>query len=268
MDYHRRFGLEFNPFIKNIHKDILIETTEYKETVFRLNHLLSMKGFGLITGEPGRGKTTIIRSWAAALNPSSYKVIYISLSTITVIEFYKQLALELGMTPQFRKVDNFKLIQEAVNRLVLEKRCTPIIILDEANYMNSAILNDLKILFNFDMDSKDRAVILLVGLPLINNTLRLNSHEPLRQRIVMNYHLDSLDKNDTRLYITDKLKKAGAYSEIFNPNAIESIINSTNGNPRLLNKLCNTCLLIGSVDEVSLIDADIVMKAVDEMELG
>lgn len=67
MDYFTRYGLEFNPFIKDS-KEILIDTTEYKETLFRLDYLAKTKGFGILTGSAGRGKTTAVRSWAASLN--------------------------------------------------------------------------------------------------------------------------------------------------------------------------------------------------------
>ena len=87
MNYTGRYGLEINPFIKN-GKDVLVETNEYKEVKFRLNYLLQTKGFGVLTGGAGRGKTTSVRQWANELNPSAYKVVYISLSTVTVIEFY------------------------------------------------------------------------------------------------------------------------------------------------------------------------------------
>ena len=73
MDYTARYGLEFNPFLKNS-KEVLAETQEYKEVLFRLNYLLTTKGFGLLTGSAGRGKTTAIRNWSAGLNPSLYKV--------------------------------------------------------------------------------------------------------------------------------------------------------------------------------------------------
>ena len=66
MDYFTRYGLEFNPFIKNS-KEILVDTSEYRETIFRLDYLAKTKGFGLLTGSPGRGKTTTIRSWASNL---------------------------------------------------------------------------------------------------------------------------------------------------------------------------------------------------------
>ena len=172
MDYITRYGMDFNPFIKNS-KEIVVETSDYKEVVCRLNYLLNNKGFGILTGGPGRGKTTIIRNWCNSLNSSLYKVIYTSLSTLTVAEFYKNLAMQLGLEPMARKIDNFKIIQNEINRYTVEKRITPIIIIDEANYISNGILNDLKMLFNFDMDSRDRAIVLLVGLPQLNNTMRL-----------------------------------------------------------------------------------------------
>jgi type II secretory pathway predicted ATPase ExeA len=130
------------------------------------------------------------------------------------MEFYRSLAQSFGAEPAFRKEDNFKIIQENITRLALEKRITPVIILDEANHISNAILSDLKLLFNFEMDSRDRAVILLAGLPQLNNTLRLLSNEPLRQRLVMNYNLEGLTKEEGRFYISEKSKGAGRTRDI------------------------------------------------------
>ena len=267
MDYTARYGLEFNPFLKNS-KEVLVQTQEYRETRFRLDYLLSTRGFGVLTGSAGKGKTTAVRSWAASLNPSLYKVIYSSLSTLTVMDFYRNLASELGAVPSYRKTENFKLIQEEITRLVLEKRQVPVIIMDEANYIGTAILNDLKILFNFEMDSRDRAVVLLSGLPQLNNTLRLGIHEPLRQRIVMNYNLDGLSKEEGRAYVLEKLKGAGCMQTVFEDNALEAILNAANGTPRMINKLCNASLLIGNSTNLNIITADAVMQAISDCELG
>ena len=267
MDYISRYGLDFNPFIKNTH-DVIVETSEYHEIIYRLNFLLNNKGFGVITGGPGRGKTTVVRTWVKTLNTSLYNVVYTSLSTLTVTEFYKHLAMSLGLEPAHKKSDNFKNIQSEINRYFIEKRITPVIIIDEANYINNGILNDLKMLFNFDMDSKDRAVVLFIGLPQLNNTLRLVANEPLRQRITMNYNLESLSKDEALEYIKGKLSGAKCTMEIFNPNALESIINASNGIPRLINKICNSSLIIGNSRNANIIDADIIMLAVDETELG
>lgn len=267
MDYIARFGLEFNPFLKNC-KEILVDTKEYREIRFRLDYLVKTKGFGLLTGSAGRGKTTSIRNWAAALNPSLYKVVYSSLSTLTTSDFYRNLVTDLGGQPAFRKPENFRIIQDEISRLALEKKKTPVIIIDEANYINNAILNDLKILFNFEMDSRDRAAILLAGLPQLNNTLRLGIHEPLRQRIVMNYNLEGLSKEEGKTYIDEKLKGAGCNQTVFEDAAVEAILNASDGTPRLINKFCNSSLLIGGTNNVNLITTDIVMQAVNDCELG
>lgn len=267
MDYFTRYGLEFNPFIKNS-KEILVHTTEYKETLFRLDYLAKTKGFGILTGSPGRGKTTAIRTWSSTLNPSLYKVVYSSLSTLTPNDFYRNLVKELGSEPAFKKPDNFRIIQEEITRLSLEKRKTPIIIIDEANYINNAILNDLKILFNFEMDSRDRAAILLAGLPKLNSTLQLQIHEPLKQRIVMNYNLEGLSKEEGKTYISEKLIGAGCNQTIFEEAAVEAILNAADGTPRLINKYCNMSMLLGDTHKANLITTDIVMQAINDCELG
>lgn len=265
MNYTSRYNLEFNPFIKNS-KEILIETAEYKEIKYRLDYLLQTKGFGLITGNPGCGKTTSLRNWAHSLNPSAYKVIYLPLSTLTVIESYKQLASSLNVEPKYKKLDNFKEIQLAIKRLSIDKKVTPVIIFDECNYMSSAMLNDLKILFNFDMDSKDYAVVILAGLPVINSTLNLKSNEPLKQRIVTSYNIEPLSLEESTKYIKGKLESAGSTTEVFTPSAIKAITSYSKGVPRIISKLCNTALLIGDKQGINTIDEDIILTSVNEVE--
>jgi len=149
------------------------------------------------------------------------------------------MAIELGLEAMHKKNDNFRNIQTEISRYSIEKRITPVIIIDEASYINNAVLNEFKMLFNFEMDSKDRAVVLLIGLPQLNNTLRLTANEPLRQRITMNYHLDCLTKEEAHHYIQGKLASAKCTMDIFNTNAMEAIINAANGVPRIINKICN-----------------------------
>lgn len=267
MEYYSKFGLECDPFLKNS-KETFVRTPEAKEVLCRLEYLQNTKGFGLLTGEPGLGKTTCLRAWIKSLNPSLYKVIYTGLSTLTVMEFYMSLATGLGLEPAYRKLENFRHIQNEINRYVLEKRITPVFIIDEANYMSSKVLNDLKIIFNFEMDSKDRAVILMAGLPSINNTLNLSAHEPLRQRIVMNYNMESLSKPDAREYILAKLSSAGRNDTIFEEAALEALLNNAQGKPRLINKYCNSCMRIAASVSEPLVSTDTAMKAINDCELN
>ena len=267
MELSSRYGLEFNPFLKNA-REILYANCEWKEVLFRLDYLAKTRGFGLLTGSAGRGKTTAVRHWAVKLNPSLYKVVYTGLSTVTVNDFYRNLAASLGAQAAYRKTENFHAIQDEITRLALEKRRTPVIIIDEANYISNAVLNDLKILFNFEMDSKDRAVILLVGLPQINHTLNLAIHEPLRQRIIMNYNMDAYTKEEGREYIQAKLKGAGCTQPVFDEPAIEAILNAADGTARMISKLCNAALVIGNSQSQNLITVDTVMQAINESTLG
>lgn len=268
MDYCSRYGLEFNPFLKNSRLETVVQTTEYKEINYRLELLLKTRGFGLITGTAGKGKTTVVRNWANSLNSALYKVVYITLSTVTINDFYRQLADQLGLEPRYRKSDNFKIIQDEVTRYAVEKRIVPVIILDEANYIRTDILNDLKMIFNFEMDSKDRAIVLMAGLPTLNNTLRLVAHEPLRQRITMNYHMEGLNKEESKMYINEKLSMCKAHPGIFSDSAIEAIVNTAGGIPRIINKLCDSCLIIAHTQNCNEINHDIVMLAISETELG
>lgn len=104
MDYTARYGLEFNPFIKNT-KDILVDTAESAEVRVWLGTLEKIHGFDILTGDSRRGKATCVRTWAAPLSPSLYKVCYSSLSNLTIMEFYRRNAMLLGADPGFRKSD-------------------------------------------------------------------------------------------------------------------------------------------------------------------
>ena len=194
MDYTIRYGLEFNPFLKNS-KEIFVSTDESKEVLFRLDYLAKTKGFGLLTGSPGRGKATAIRKWVQTLNNSQYKVVYTCFSTFSPNDFYRNLATELGAQAHYRKPDNF------------------------------------------------------------------------RERIIMNYELPAFTKEEGRSYVLDKLQRAGATRAIFEDAALEAILNASDGTPRIINNLCNSCLLIGDSRKSDMITAEIVMQAINNNEI-
>lgn len=266
MNYTSRYGLDFNPFIKNS-KDVIYENKNYEEVKIRLDYLLTTKGIGLISGDPGCGKTTIIRNWSHSLNQAAYKVIYLPLSTLTVIEAYRQLALSLNILPQHKKHQNFEEIQQAIRRLAIEKKVTPVIIFDEANHMSNGFLNDLKIIFNFDMDSRDLAIVLLVGQPIINNILNLKNNEAIRQRIITSYQLEPMSQEESKKYIQVKLETANANPQVFNEAALKAIASYAHGNPRIVSRVCDTSLMLGNALNTNIINEEIVLKAIDEVEI-
>lgn len=136
------FGLKFNPFGKEIDFDQLFMSQDLKEFEFRLKYLQQIRGIGLIAGEPGCGKTTALRKYVHELNPASC---YFALSTVTVLEFYQGLALELGEQPKHKKVSIFHQIQGAINNLYYERHVTPVIALDEIHMAANKILEELRL---------------------------------------------------------------------------------------------------------------------------
>lgn len=265
--YKAYWGMEFNPFEKGLGEKKFFQSKDFSQAMSRLEHLKNIKGIGLFTGLSGIGKTYTLRCFTNSLNPNLYKVIYLTLSTVTVLEFYKSLAYGLGVEIYSKKIDLFKAIQERIVSLSRDKKITPVIIIDEAQYLKTEVLNDLKLLLNFDMDSKNYAVLILCGQPLLNNILSKQIHEALKQRIVINYNYEGISKEEISEYISSRLKLSGVFSEIFNANALEAINSCCNSSTRILNSIIEKCLIIGYQKNIKIIDTDIVMLAQNEINL-
>jgi len=257
--------MSFNPFEKDIETKYLYETEDLKNAKNRLEFLKQNKGLALFTGDAGIGKTIAIRNFCDSLNPSLFKVVYLSMSTLTVMEFYRALALELGLELKHKKIDNFKQIQEEIIRLVKDKKVTPILVIDEAQYLRTDIINDLKILLNFEMDSKNYLTIILIGLPILINILGRNIHEAIKQRIVVSYHYVGINKDEVNNYINSRFELCNGSSNIFNENAKEALFSSCNGSIRVLNNLIVKSLIIGANKQLTTIDNNIILEAFNEV---
>jgi type II secretory pathway predicted ATPase ExeA len=112
--------MQFNPFSKEASGKRPFESEDFRQAAARLSHLCKIKGIALVTGAAGTGKTFAIKQFADSLNPSLYKVFYLPLSTVTVLEFYRALAFGLGIAPPYKKIDLFNQIQERMtNPMIL-----------------------------------------------------------------------------------------------------------------------------------------------------
>lgn len=259
--------MTYNPFSKPS-GGFCFESQDYKEAIARLKFLTANKGIGLFTGAPGHGKTFVLRSYLSSLNPSLYKVFYTPLSTITAMDFYRGLSLGLDIMPASRKVDLFRQIQERIISLDKEKRVTPFIVLDECQYLNTAILNDLKIIFNFDMDSANHAVVILTGLPLLNNILVKQVHESIAQRIVINYMFTGLTESEANAYVIQGLRACGASDKVFQPAALASLYAASGGSIRKLNALITNALIAGAQKKLDSIGTDAIMDSLNEINIA
>jgi type II secretory pathway predicted ATPase ExeA len=259
--------MRFDPFAKSNDCNAPFESEDFIQASARLKHLLEIKGIGLFTGSPGTGKTFTLKNFADSLNPSLYKTVYLPLSTVTVLEFFRAIALGLGIVPPYKKIDLFNAIQERVLTLSKDKRVTTVIMLDEGQYLGNKILNDLKILLNFSMDAENHAIIVISGQTTLASTLSMQTHEALAQRILINYIFRGLSKSEMADYIDSRLKLCGVRENIFAENALEAIWGCSGGLPRVINTVAEKALFIGAQKKARVIDPEIVMLASNDISL-
>ncbi|MGI6752228.1 MAG: ExeA family protein [Anaerovoracaceae bacterium] len=260
------FGLTFNPFDKEVEVDKLYQGEDLTELEGRLKYMLDNRGMGLIIGEPGMGKSTCLRKFAENANKSLYKVCYLPLTTLTVKDFYQAICVMLGCAKPYRKIDMFYEIQSAINSLYYDQRITPVFIVDEIHMASTQILDDLRILFNFKMDSANPFVLIMVGQPQIRNKLMLNTSYPLKQRIVMRYTMQGLKKEECTDYLDSRMRLAGCTRNVFTPAAIEAIYNISNGAPRVINNITTAALMYSAAKRVDSVDGEAVFQA--NIEIG
>jgi len=263
------YGLTFNPFDKQaiLEKDCF-ESHDFKEMTARLNYLKDTRGIGVFTARPGMGKSFALRCFAKSLNPNTCSMAYICLSTVSISEFYKQFCLALGVSDLGGKAKMFAIIQQQIYYLYKEKKLPLIIAVDEAQYLNTSILIDIKMLMNYSFDSLNCFTLILCGESHLNNTLSKPIHEALRQRITIHYDYAGLSDSETADYILHKITRAGGSRQIIDDAAVSAVCGWAQGSPRLIDNVMTDALTLGAQLERKTINADTVFAAVNNQHFG
>lgn len=257
------YGLTGNPFDKNFDfHGKHFESDDLKQVLSRLNLLKNTRGIGMITAAPGMGKSMALKIFSDSLNPNQYRPIYISFSTVTVPEFYRQLSDTFGIMDVKGKTARVRALKEQISYTYREKKQTVILILDEAQYLNQGILNDLQMLMNFDYDSRNCFALILSGEPYLNTIIDKPVHEALKQRILVHYEYHGLSGNEVKDYILFKLMSAGGTDTMIDPSAISAINGYAGGDPRMIDNIMYDAVTIGEQQNSMTITSDIILAAV------
>lgn len=263
--YRQHFGLTQHPFTSEIEPEELFLAAAAKELEVRLTHLLDMRGIGLVTGDSGSGKTCGARRVLAQLHASLYRVVYVCLSTGNVLDLYKTISWEMGLSVERSRAALYRQIRSEVTRLVTEARCRPVLVIDEAHHLRPDVLEDLRLLTNYKMDSENRLCLLFLGQTEIRRRLSMAVHEALNQRIVVRYHLPALSRDEVPAYLVHRLRRAGTELPLFEPAAHEALFQATGGLPRKLNSLAHHALLAAALARARTVSADHVQAALPEV---
>jgi type II secretory pathway predicted ATPase ExeA len=262
--YRPFFGFTRLPFDQKLTADQLFRSPALDELHSRFLFLVETRGIGLLTGEPGSGKSTALRRLRDSLHPEKVRTVYLHDTAVNPADFFRQLALGLGIEPHWSRALVLRSVQQEIERLVNDRHLTVFLVIDEAHHLRPDLLALLPLLTNFDWDGQNHLALLLTGQSGLRNKLRLAHLEPLAQRITVRYALPRLDRDATRLYIEHRLRLAGVDRPVFDEPAIESVFAASGGLMRQIDSLAHHALAAAAIGRARLVDADHVVRAAEE----
>jgi len=297
--YRAYYQLQKSVNRKSISVGELFISDSLGEAQARLDYMKDKGGFVLISGTPGVGKTTLIRSFAESLDTKFFKIAYAPLSTVTVIEFYRQLSFLLAGHIPYRKDLLFRTIQEAIMEMVVNQKTIPIIILDEAQYLKNENFFELQLISNFNFDSLSPALFILIAQPHLLERLKRPAFEAFYQRIILKISLQPFTLKETQLFISQVIKNASSTStstaaaaagagagadfistsknpnlqqaqqenpfNLFNKQAVELIFKRSKGIPRLITTIMEQALIYGAAHNIPTIDEKVICDIETEL---
>ena len=264
--YYSFFGLKDKPFDLAPDGSYVYMSETHKEGLATLRYgVIANKGFLLLTGGVGVGKTTLLN---ALLRMVQKKVMVCLLNnpTLTKKEFFHYVANQVGLPYKNNKsifIIHFKKLLEQCE----EKGEKILLVIDEAQAFPIDLLEEIRLLSNLAGESNVLSIF-LVGQPEIREQLATSQLLPLRQRIGIRYHIEPLSSKDTQKYIHFRLIQAGASDpSVFSRKAIETIHEASQGNPRLINVLCDYAMLSGFAKDLKKLDKPLVLECIEEIRL-
>lgn len=266
--YESFYGMSNTPFAKDIPADRLFESKQVQDALGRMKYAADRKQFAVVTGDPGCGKSTLIRLFDSTLPRDRYTLLYVSDSQLTPRWLYSGLLGQLGIKAHFYRGDAKRQLQKAMESLREEQKKDVVCVLDEAHLLERETLEEFRFLLNSEFDSASPLSLVLVGQTELWDKLRLQRYTAITQRIDMNIVLKPMDHSETGLYIRSHLAYASGDSEIFTPGAEEEIYKVSSGIPRMINRICEKSLMYSAQQKKKLIDEHVVRYVAEHEMVG
>ena len=266
--YKPFYHLTLNPFGTSPDPRFLYMMPHTREALAALEYGISArKGFIVLTGEVGTGKTTLLRRALASLDQSRVFSSFIFNPLLDTLDFLEFVLADFGLTPVNRTKSGM-LIQ--LNRWLIERfrrQETCVIVVDEAQNLSSELLEEIRLLTNLETSSEKLVQIILSGQPELDEKLRQPSLRQLRQRVSLWCRTQALTPEQTSAYMTQRLLIAGTTEVIFPPETVLAIHRVSRGIPRLINLVGEHALIIGFVEQTRQISTSIIDFVANDLGL-
>ncbi len=269
--YKSFYNLQRNPFEITPDPSFLFPTTRHNEALASLYYgMTAHRGFVVLTGEVGTGKTLILRSLLALLQHRDVAFALIFNPTLSPLEFIRYIAGDFGLPVLAKAKDELIHVLNGFLLQRYQKGLNTILVVDEAHHLSPEILEEIRLLTNLETSQQKLLQIVLAGQPELDQ--KLDSHElrQLKQRIALRCHLEPLSPNETREYISRRLRIAGAPAagEIFSEPALEAVFRHSRGIPRVINTICENALLSGYAKQLATITGEIIDGVARDLRIG
>ena len=233
----------------------------------RFAWLLQSPGLGLITGEPGVGKTAALRHLTRALNPHRYQVLYQADTDFGRVDIYRGLARALGVEPSYRRAHLWRDIKLRIHELVDNKQVLPIWIIDEAQNLPPEFFRDFPAFLNFAFDSRDLITVWLVGHPALAHILERAPYAALHSRVQVRAHLQPIvERERFFLLIGHALKSAGCQHTLLADSGMELLRQASKGLPRQAGRILRTAMRLAVPKALNHLPDDLLQQAILELK--
>jgi general secretion pathway protein A len=266
--YLTYYGLACSPFEMTPDPAFLYLGEAHREGLATLVYgVRSRKGFVLLTGEVGTGKTTLLHALLAQLDAGTASA-FIFNPRLEPLDFFRVLFDELGIEENCRTKADYLL---ALNRFLiarLERNQPTLLIVDEAQNLSEEMLEEIRLLSNLETPTSKLLQIMLVGQPELAEMLAKPALRQLRQRIVLRHSLRPFDGSETTAYVEERLRLAGYTGKgLFDKKALSELHEISGGIPRLVNAICDGALLLGYARELDELSRDVIREVARDLAL-
>ena len=265
--YEKHFGLDQLPFSIAPDPAFLYLSSAHREALAHLMYGFSHGGFVMITGEVGTGKTTLLRNLLKT-TPPDLDVAFILNPRLTVRELLATLCDELGIPYEPATTTSVKQYVDLITKHLLATHRagrSTVMIIDEAQNLSPAVLEQVRLLTNLETDDKKLLRIILIGQPELSELLARQELRQLAQRITARYHLGSLNRQDTYAYVMHRLSRAGGNPNTFSQGAMRRLYTLSRGTPRIINVIADRALLGAYTEGRRQVTGRVVARAAREV---
>ena len=268
--YREFYGLKANPFNVNPDPRYLFLTRHTEEALACLTYgIQSRKGFVLLTGEVGTGKTTLINKLLDWLRLQHLATAFVFNSRLNVTQFLDYMMADFGIACDSQAKS--QVLLRLYNWLLDRYRAgeTAVLIVDEGQNLSEEVLEEVRMLTNLETFTEKLLQIVLVGQPELEQKLKLPQLRQLRQRITLRAKTHPLTLDETQAYVQQRLRIAGSNGQqIFAPESLISVHRYSGGIPRVINLLCEHCLVSAFVDQQPIIEPAVVDAVARDFDLS